>query len=246
MPVQLCHFHAIKSLSYNRLRLSLKARLRKCRPVKPPKPPRSDGQPLHPNSRGHYTAAAAYARRDYNLAQEVWAEMHRKRRLFLKGERNLRKPASVKREEAANLAKWCERYPELGAFRAFVVGFYGIMGCKDAASAELLRRTFIERRRAEAANDEHFAYVLRQLGDDRWFGRLFPFTAFENAQRTTNSTERANRWFRKRQKTHYRNRKEHTIRNMLHADLIYRRDRGPSDEPPVRLVPRPVQRQQSA
>ena len=37
--------------------------------------------------------------------------------------------------------------------------------------------------------------------------------------------ERTNRWFRKRQKTHYRNRKERTIRNMLKADLVRWSDR---------------------
>ena len=37
---------------------------------------------------------------------------------------------------------------------------------------------------------------------------------------TTNHVERTNRWFRKRQKTHYRNRKEENIVNTLKADLI--------------------------
>ena len=88
----------------------------------------------------------------------------------------------------------------------------------------------------EAREDSHIAHVLKRIGDGRWYGKLFAFAAFENAHRTTNSTERANRWFRKRQKTHYRNRKEHTIKNMLHADLIYRRERTPLNEPPATLI----------
>ena len=98
----------------------------------------------------------------------------------------------------------------------------------------------------EAGKDQHIAHALKLFADDKWFARLFPFTAYANAHRTTNSTERANRWFRKRQKTHYRNRKEHTIRNMLHADLICRRDRAPSHEPPARLRERPAEMQRPA
>jgi hypothetical protein len=81
------------------------------------------------------------------------------------------------------------------------------------------------------AVDRHIS--VARLRDDKIFARLFPFAEYENAHRTTNSTERANRWFRKRQKTHYRNRKEHTIRGMLHADLVYRRERSPLEGPKV-------------
>jgi hypothetical protein len=171
--------------------------------------------------------------------------MHRKRRLFMKTERNLQKPDSVKREEAQSLSRWCEQYPALAEFRAFVLDFYGLMNCKDAASAELLRKAFLKKWEEAAKADEHMAHALKMFGDDRWFARLFPFTAFENAQRTTNSTERANRWFRKRQKGHYRIRKEGSIRNMLHADLIYRRDRT-APEPPNRLKEKSAEAQQSA
>lgn len=47
---------------------------------------------------------------------------------------------------------------------------------------------------------------------------------YENLDSTTNHVERTNRWFRKRQKTHYRNRKEENIVNMLKADLMRQKD----------------------
>jgi hypothetical protein len=235
VPVQVCHFHVIKSLNYKYLRHSLTERMKRYKPVKPPKSQRPDGKPPHPKSRGYMTAAYVEARVKYDQEQEVWGEMHKKRRLFFKTEKNLRKPESIEREEADLVTKWCERYPAVGTFRQFILDFYGLMNCKDSASAELLRRAFLARWEEEAKSDSQIAYVLKQFADDRWFGRLFPFTAFENGHRTTNSTERANRWFRKRQKTHYRNRKEHTIKNMLHADLIYRRERTPTGEPPAFL-----------
>ncbi len=51
-------------------------------------------------------------------------------------------------------------------------------------------------------------------------GQMATFLEYENLDATTNHVERTNRWFRKRQKTHYRNRKERTIKNMLKADLL--------------------------
>lgn len=116
-------------------------------------------------------------------------------------------------------------------FREFVASIFGIMGCRDAAGAEAARRDFIARWEWAAKHDSHLTAVVEKFRDDKFFAKLFPFTEYENAQRTTNSTERANRWFRKRQKTHYRNRKERTIRNMLHAGLIYRRERSPLEGP---------------
>jgi hypothetical protein len=246
VPVQLCHFHVIKNLNYMHLRHSLTERLKRHKPVKPPKEPRPDGQPLPKHSRGYASAAFVEAILQWKQANEVWAEMHKKRRLFFKTERNLRTPDSIKRKEAELLKDWCERFPALNTFRLFILDYYALMSCKDAASAELLRRAFLARWEEEAKTDKHFAYVLKQFADDKWFARLFPFTAFENAHRTTNSTERANRWFRKRQKSHYRNRKEHTIKNMLHADLIYRRERTPTNEPPVRLKEKRIHKQKSA
>jgi hypothetical protein len=134
----------------------------------------------------------------------------------------------------------------LGEFRRFILDFYRLISSKDAASAELLRQTLPATWKTEAETDPNIAHVLKVFADDRWFARLFLFTAYENAHRTTNSTERANRWFRKRQKTHYRNRREYTIKNMLHADLIYKRERMNPNEPPARLKVKSAGMQQSA
>ncbi len=182
----------------------------------------------------------------FEQEREVWADIHRRRRLFFKKEANLQTPESVELKEAESLQLWCEQFPALGVFRTFVLDCYALMSCLDCASAELVRQTFLAKWKAEAATDKEMAHVLKKFADNKWFARLFPFTAFENAHRTTNSTERANRWFRKRQKTHYRNRREYTIKNMLHADLIYKRERTDPNEPPRKLKPKTVESRQSA
>jgi hypothetical protein len=246
VPVQLCHFHVIKNLTYNHLRHSLVERINSYKPVKPPKNARPDGTPVPKNSRGYMTAEYVDARDRYFEASDLWVELYRRRRLFFKSLASLQKPDSIKHEETQFIQASCGRYPKVGEFRAFILDFYSLMDSKDVASAKLVRRT-MERKWAKVAEaDEHIAYVLKQLKDKRYFARLFAFTAFENAHRTTNSTERANRWFRKRQKTHYRCRKDHTIRRMLHADLVYKRERVPAGEPPRQLRERPVVLNRSA
>ena len=180
------------------------------------------------------------ARERYRKKHKAWVRLHRKRRLFFKSLASLAKPKSVEAEEARFLEVVCKRYKGLRRFRAFVLDFYAIMDCKDRAAAELLRCAFVAKWSKYGRKDEGIIFVVKRFSDDAWFAKLFPFTAFENGHRTTNSTERANRWFRKRQKSHYRLRTEHTIRRMLHADLIYRRQRTDPNEPPVRLAPKPT------
>jgi transcription antitermination factor NusG len=69
------------------------------------------------------------------------------------------------------------------------------------------------------------------------FEKTLTFMDYENLDSTTNQVERTNRWFRKRQKTHYRNRKEENIVNMLKADLLGQMERD-KDKPPVKLRPK--------
>src|SRR5207237_2122575 len=101
---------------------------------------------------------------------------------------------------------------KLGARPEAAESFGQARRLKSSASAELRRKALVKKWKAVAEEDGQIAYVLKQFNNKAWFGRLFPFPAFENAHRTTNSTAQANRWFRKRQKTHYRCRKEHTVR----------------------------------
>lgn len=234
VPMQLCHFHAMRRLTYMHLRHSLKKRLDKLRPVQVRQPS------------GHQTPEVMRARERYRKKHKAWVKLHRKRRLFFKSVRSLQEPKSVELKEARFLEVACKRYKALRRFRQFILDFYGVFDCKDRETAELVRRAFVAKWSKYARKDEAIIYVVKRFADDAYFAKLFPFTAFENAHRTTNSTERANRWFRKRQKSHYRNRREHTIRNMLHADLIVRRERTDTDEPPAQLKPKAVESRESA
>jgi hypothetical protein len=243
--VQLCHFHAIQALMRGYLRHSLRERLRAYKPVKPVRPGRGEA-PTRSGGRGRHrykaigraTPEYLEAKAEYDREHERWVETFRKRRLFLK-RLDRPDPTDEDRQAAAFVTTAGHRYPQLATFREFMAGVYGIMGCRDASAAEAARQAFIARWECSIGHDRHLAAVVERFRDDKFFAKLFPFCEYENAQRTTNSTERANRWFRKRQKSHYRLRKEHTIRNMLHADLIYRRERSPLTRPGL-LKPKAV------
>ena len=228
VPVQLCHFHVLYRLGYMHLRHSLKTRIDRLRPATVKQPS------------GRQTLEVAEAREKYRKKHKAWVRLHRKRRLFFKSLASLAKPKSMEAKEARYLEVVCKRFEALRRFRQFILDLYNLMDSKDAAAAELLRQAFLAKWSKYARKDEAIIFTLKHFADDAWFGKLFPFAAFENGHRTTNSTERANRWFRKRQKSHYRVRTEPTIRRMLTADLIYRRQRTDPNKPPMRLKTKPT------
>lgn len=221
--VQLCHFHVIRALFRTYLRHSLAERPRWYKPTKPACP--------RPHPRKHRPPpweVAAWER--YERGRDEWVETHRKRRLFFK-RLDSPTPDDDELKAAEFVANAARSYPSLAAFREFVSDVYALMGCKDMADAEAARQAFLAKWDGATPGDKYLEGAVGRFRDDRWFGKLFPFTVYANGHRTTNSTERANRWFRKRQKAHYRNRKAHTIANMLHADLVYRRERTPLGGP---------------
>lgn len=125
------------------------------------------------------------------------------------------------------------RYPELHAMRSFFLDLLNLFqrnqGVTDAWA----------RLRAMRANDQYkeipgLQVALKRLPDKK-FEKMVTFLDYEDLDSTTNHVERTNRWFRKRQKTHYRNRTERTIRNMLKADLL---GRSRNTVPPVKLARR--------
>jgi len=53
--------------------------------------------------------------------------------------------------------------------------------------------------------------------------RAVTFLDYPDCPRTTNHVERANRFYRKRAKVHYRNRTKRSIWNMIKSDLMVRK-----------------------
>lgn len=127
----------------------------------------------------------------------------------------------------------CDRFPELQTLRDFQKQLLALFQ-KEQTIDEAWTKLRAMRENTQFEEFPHLQLALKRLANKK-FEKMITFLDYENLDATTNHVERTNRWFRKRQKTHYRNRKERTITNMLKADLI-----GRSGNPgkPIRLMRR--------
>lgn len=207
---QLCHFHAIKWILYNYVRKSLTERIRNL-----PEPAKGDKE-----EKDRQTTLKQCRRW---LMRNPANDAHRQKRP---------KDTETTADINAMIADWCQRYEPIGQIRALIVDFYQLMGSQSREEAEQHRATFLHKHNSLLQNDKHLRKGLGagRLYDPTWFDRLWAFTEMEGGARTTNSTERANRWFRKRQKSHYRTRKESSTVNILNADLMWKHEREGADQ----------------
>lgn len=125
----------------------------------------------------------------------------------------------------------CEHNEELQLIRQFNEDLLSLFAKGQTKGQARYKRNVMEHVR-DYKNHRSLAISLKRLEGPK-FENMITFLDYENLDATNNHVERTNRWFRKRQKTHYRNRTLRTITNMLKADLL-----GRSGHPgqPVRLV----------
>lgn len=135
------------------------------------------------------------------------------------------------------LVSLCYRYPVLDAIRKLVDGLFNLFSKESTKTEAIMKRDkIINDCIPILEHNPHVEKVIRRLQSDA-YEKTLTFMDYENLDSTTNQVERTNRWFRKRQKTHYRNRKEENIVNMLKADLIGQMKRV-KDKPTVKLRPK--------
>jgi hypothetical protein len=111
------------------------------------------------------------------------------------------------------------KYPTIQKFRYLTYRLFNLFDCKDKSEAWEKRDHIVSVFKGLATINPHIERLLRRLKSKN-FSKVITFMDYENLDSTTNHVERTNRWFRKRQKTHYRNRKEENIVNTLKADLM--------------------------
>lgn len=138
-------------------------------------------------------------------------------------------------EQQRILEELCANHPVLAIFRQFeddLLSLFGKNQTKEMAFQQLASMLA----NPDYSTNVHLRSAMARLGKGK-FPKMITFLDYENLEHTTNHVERTNRWFRKRQKTHYRNRLDRTIRNMLKADLMRWSENPPS---PVRLTRRSI------
>lgn len=116
------------------------------------------------------------------------------------------------------VADLCEKHPTLNTIRQFQQELM-VLFERNQTEKQARRKFHQMLTTPEYRENIHIRAALRRLSRGK-FEKMITFLDYENLDYTTNHVERTNRWFRKRQKTHYRNRLDRTIRNMLKADLM--------------------------
>ena len=157
------------------------------------------------------------------LGRTLAAELWRTRYLITMREENL----SV--ENRRRLETLCRSNEVACAIHRFMQGCYRILESRlQILSRGQTREDALNQRAALLAGLPEYIKALlsqavRALRPGH-FLRAITFLGYTNCPRTSNSVERANRYYRKRAKHHYRNRRRHTIWNMVKADLMVRRE----------------------
>ena len=112
----------------------------------------------------------------------------------------------------------CRKYPSLKLLRKFQTGFYELFKKQPDGELEARQKLNTLIKKNSYQKNPYLKKACSYLKRNRL--ELFCYQNYENLDSTTNHVERLNRWFRKRQKGHYRNRKKYAIENMLLADLV--------------------------
>ena len=142
------------------------------------------------------------------LGRTLAAELWRTRYLITMREENL----SV--ENRRRLETLCRSNEVACAIHRFMQGCYRILSRGQTREDALNQRAALL-----AGLPEYIKALLSQAVRalrPGHFLRAITFLGYTNCPRTSNSVERANRYYRKRAKHHYRNRRRHTIWNMAH------------------------------
>jgi len=114
----------------------------------------------------------------------------------------------------------CNKYAVLDGIWHLKEQIFDLYSGKEPFKAVLIKRDgIIKENKDYFTVNKNIIVVLKKLQSVN-FEKTLTYLEYENLDKTSNHVERVNRWFRKRQKTHYRNRKEVNIVNMPKADLI--------------------------
>lgn len=160
--------------------------------------------------------ALRVVRRDWQLLGRLYAkELWHARYLFTTRQEHLSPTSQVR------LEKLCSQNDVVRAIRHFMENCYRMFDLSQSREDALLQRAKLLRdlpKRCQAPLKQ----AIHALRPER-FGRAITFLSYSNCPRTSNSVERQNRWYRKRAKSHYRNRTRRAIWNMVKSDLMVRK-----------------------
>lgn len=124
--------------------------------------------------------------------------------------------------------------PALQVVRRFVVDLYELFSPSTGSAAEAQQHRDAMLKDPAYHKDAAMARVLARLADEGQWQRLIRYHDFDNAQKTSNHVERANREHRRRQRSHYRLRSLRALWALLNLTLMSQ----PMPSRPIRLTRR--------
>lgn len=123
-------------------------------------------------------------------------------------------------EERALLDEALSLCPALQVLRRFVCDLYALFSPETASAAEAQRQRDAMVKDPSFQGNAAMARVLARLADEGQWQRLIRYHDFDNAQKTSNHVERANREHRRRQRSHYRLRTVRALWALLNLTLM--------------------------
>ena len=173
--------------------------------------------------RAYYRSITTKTQRSFDFEKPEWwtrsVERKIRQRKLLRTHRYIftTRMENLSAEQRKVLYELCEHHNALRVFRQFEDDLLSLFA-KNQTKEQAHEKLAVMITNPDYADNSYLRSALARLGKGK-FEKMITFLDYSNLECTTNNVERTNRWFRKRQKTHYRNRKERTIRNMLKADL---------------------------
>ena len=149
--------------------------------------------------------------------KELGIGLWRSRYLFVTRPENL----TMFQQDCLN--ELCSRYQTTELLRRFMIRVFHLFDYGQT------REEAIERHIDLTWDAEHrynhvpaILEAMKHLRPEKFF-KAIEFLSHTDCPRTTNHVERANRFYRKRAKAHYRNRTKRSIWNMVKSDLMARK-----------------------
>jgi hypothetical protein len=131
------------------------------------------------------------------------------------------KPENLNEDQEERLSGLIRSHPPLKKIRDFALQVYSLFE-KDQERDDAWKRWKSLTSNEEYLQDEYLKEVIGKLPNEK-FTSMITFLDYENLDRTNNDVERANRRFRKDQKSCYRIRVPQGIKNALNYEVMHQK-----------------------
>ena len=130
---------------------------------------------------------------------------------------------NLSKQQKRLVQELCSCHPTIGLLRDFMLDVFALFDRGQTRQEAIEKHmVMIVDNAGRYKQNPSIRQAYRHLRPAQ-FLRAITFLNYPDCPRTTNHVERANRFYRKRAKSHYRNRTKRAIWNMIKSDLMVRK-----------------------